>query len=144
MGTSGDGDNDDPGAGGGAATATGVGRIRVLVVDDDADFRDSIRQVLEWDGYEVVTADDGQGALELLRAGTKVDLIILDLLMPKKSGWQMHEELQRDPELAPIPLVVMTSSGLRQGALGPVPILPKNISAIVLLRKVAGAVAKKR
>jgi CheY-like chemotaxis protein len=117
----------------------GAARLTVLVVDDDPDFLDSMRFVLEGDGYDVVCASDGNEAMRLLHASVRPDLIILDLMMPVKNGWQVWDELQLDPALSAIPVIVMTSTGLRQGAVGSAIVLPKNISALVLLRKIAGA-----
>lgn len=114
-------------------------RVHVLVVDDDPDFRDSMRYVLESDGYLVDTAADGAQATDALRSRAP-DLIILDLMMPVKNGWQVLDELKADPALRNIPVIVMTSTGLRQGAVGATIVLNKNISALVLLKKIADAI----
>jgi CheY-like chemotaxis protein len=114
-------------------------RARVLVVDDDPDFLESMRFVLEGDGYQVGVAVNGEEAMHALRVGQTPDLIILDLMMPVKNGWQVWDELQLDTVLATVPVIIMTSTGLRQGAVGGAIVLPKNISALVLLRRIAGA-----
>ena len=80
----------------------------VLVVEDDRAIRESLAWVLEDEHVDTVTAANGQEALELLRQGARPCLILLDLMMPRMSGWQLAAELQRDPELAAIPVVLLS------------------------------------
>lgn len=80
----------------------------VLVVDDDVDILDTIKLVLEGSGHEVLTAENGLDALEVLRTGKRVRVILLDMMMPTMNGWQFREAQQRDPALAEIPVVIMT------------------------------------
>jgi DNA-binding response OmpR family regulator len=83
---------------------------KILAVDDDPDIRDALTMILESQGYEVVTAQDGIEALANLKA-EKPDLMILDLLMPKMDGWAVCKELQ-DPRWAKyrdIPILILTS-----------------------------------
>jgi CheY-like chemotaxis protein len=81
----------------------------ILIVDDDADVREMLSQFFSIEGYEVATARNGQEALEQLRQGQLADLILLDLMMPVMDGWQFRMEQQRDPHLAPIPVVVLSA-----------------------------------
>jgi DNA-binding NtrC family response regulator len=68
---------------------------RILVIDDDADARDMLKQTLERAGYEVETAADGkQGAL--CQAASPADLIITDIIMPEKEGLELIRELKRE------------------------------------------------
>ena len=64
----------------------------VLIVEDNADARAAFEALLEQKGFGVVTAGDGEEALEVLRAGLKPRLILLDLMMPRKDGWQFRRE----------------------------------------------------
>jgi len=83
---------------------------KILVVDDDPDIREALTMVLESQGYQVVTAEDGIEALADLKA-EKPDLMILDLLMPKMDGFEVCKEL-RDPKwskYADIPVLMLTS-----------------------------------
>jgi DNA-binding response OmpR family regulator len=81
---------------------------RVLVVDDDPDILDAICTVLSTQPYVVETARDGVECLESVRA-TVPDLILLDLLMPKKDGFAVVRELRENPKYARIPILILTS-----------------------------------
>jgi len=82
--------------------------VSVLIVDDDADNREVLGEVLSDAGYSVVFARDGAEALALLR-GLRPDVILLDLNMPIMDGLEFRAAQRRDPALAPIPTVVMTA-----------------------------------
>ena len=83
---------------------------KVLVVDDDPDILDVINMVLEAQGYEVVFARDGVECLDKLVA-EKPDLLILDLLMPKKDGFAVYKELQSPKwaECRDMPILILSS-----------------------------------
>ncbi len=88
---------------------------RVLIVDDDADVRQLLRQMLEKEGREVAEAVDGMEALDKLAdklAGKLPELILLDLMMPRMNGFELSLELFRRPEYAHIPIVVLTAKDL--------------------------------
>jgi CheY-like chemotaxis protein len=80
---------------------------KILIVDDEADQRTFLSTVLEENGYASISAKDGVEGLELLRQ-EKPDLVLLDLMMPKKSGISMFQELRSDSNLSHIPVVVVT------------------------------------
>ncbi len=82
----------------------------VLVVEDDADIRVALMDVLEEHGYEAVGAVNGLDALEKLKAGAlKPCLIVLDLMMPVMDGRAFREQQLQDSALAPIPVVVVSA-----------------------------------
>jgi CheY-like chemotaxis protein len=85
------------------------GRL-ILVVEDDRDIRESIAEVLIEVGYDVATASDGAAALDLVhKPGCPHPLLILlDLMMPVMSGWELRQKLLEDTELAAIPVVVLS------------------------------------
>jgi len=86
----------------------------VLVVDDDPDIRDSLREVLEDEGYRVSCVGNGREALDHLKAASPQPcVILLDLMMPVMDGWQFRKEQKQDPAIANIPLVVITATGKR-------------------------------
>jgi len=84
-------------------------RQSVLVVDDDDDLRESFRDVLEDEGYRVLTASNGYEALRTLRSEPPPSVILLDLMMPVMNGWQFRTAQQLNPELANIPVVIVTA-----------------------------------
>jgi CheY-like chemotaxis protein len=90
----------------------------IFVVDDDPGIRESLADVLEDEGYTVVTAVDGREALAKLRGQGPVPcVILLDLMMPVMNGAQFYAEQQRDPALASIPVVVISADdNIRQKA----------------------------
>ena len=86
----------------------------VLIVDDDADIRETMQLVLEDEGYHVAMAADGVQALRMLDGGLRPDVILLDLMMPVMNGWQFREAQLKRPALASIPVIVISAdSNLR-------------------------------
>lgn len=83
------------------------GRPLILVIDDDADARTLMRQYLEHAGYAVVTASGGADGLALARTHRPA-AITLDLMMPEMSGWDVMQALKADPDLAAVPVVVVS------------------------------------
>ena len=81
--------------------------VRVLVVEDDPSVRGLLQTLLVAEGYTVSTASDGLGGLGLM-AATRPDLLLLDLVMPDLGGVRVIQELREDPELARIPVLVVT------------------------------------
>ena len=82
----------------------------IFVVDDDDDLRDSICDELKRQGYKTAGAKHGERALTVLRKGPgKPDLVLLDLLMPEKDGWEVVEALKDDPTLNEVPIVLMSA-----------------------------------
>jgi CheY-like chemotaxis protein len=80
---------------------------RVLVVDDERNITTYLRTLLEDNGYETTTANDGNEGLGKARE-EKPDAIALDLLMPKKTGIKLFRELRKDEALRDIPIIVVT------------------------------------
>lgn len=83
----------------------------VLVVDDEPDIRELVRDILQFDGYSVATASNGREALEQLRRAELPRLILLDLMMPIMNGWEFRAEQIKDPRISSIPVVVLTGDG---------------------------------
>lgn len=84
---------------------------RIFVVEDDLHIRESLTEVLEIEGFNVVSAVNGQEALDMLRNGEKPDLILLDLMMPVKDGFQFKAEQEVDPIMSKIPVIIMSANG---------------------------------
>jgi len=83
-------------------------KAKILLVDDDPDLINATRTILESNLYEVIVAQEGEEGLRKARE-EKPDLIILDVIMPVKDGFTAAEQLKSDPELARIPVVMLTS-----------------------------------
>ena len=82
-------------------------RARVLIADDDPGIRRMLAVTLQKDGYRTADACDGAEALDAMRAG-QTDIVLLDLRMPKVTGWQVLAERAGAPELRKIPIIVLT------------------------------------
>lgn len=80
----------------------------VLTIDDQADIRRLVRMTLEFDGYKVLEASDGEEGLHLART-QKPDLVLLDVMMPGLDGLAVSATMQADPVLKEIPVVMLTA-----------------------------------
>jgi CheY-like chemotaxis protein len=85
------------------------GQKKILIIEDDEGIRDSIRDILELKNYQVECASNGEEGIQALRRGRLPDVILLDLMMPIKDGFQFRLEQQQDPVLGSIPVVVLTA-----------------------------------
>ena len=83
------------------------GRKKILVLDDEANVVAYLETLLQDNGYDTVSAGNGSEGMEKAR-NEKPDLITLDISMPEKSGVRFYRELKEDPELAGIPVVIVT------------------------------------
>ena len=99
--------------------------MRILLAEDERDIQFVTRVALEDEGHQVVTADDGQAALDL--APTQpFDVILLDIMMPRLDGMVVCQRLKDDPRTATVPVIFLTArsqqaevqAGLSMGALG--------------------------
>jgi CheY-like chemotaxis protein len=98
-------------------------RASVLVVDDDQAIREVIAEVLRDEGYDVICAENGVQAMRELQKDRQPDIVLLDLMMPVMSGWEVLEQLQQDTSLSRIPVVVvsaMTAPGAREHLAKPI------------------------
>jgi CheY-like chemotaxis protein len=85
----------------------------VLVIDDDADLRESLGAVLTAAGHAFDTAIDGLEGLNRLRTpGPLPCVVLLDLMMPRMSGFELRAAMKSDPDLSAIPVVVLTGAGV--------------------------------
>lgn len=82
-----------------------------MVVEDDVYIHASLKELLETEGFAVDSAFNGEEAMNLLRAGRSPNLILLDLMMPRKDGFQFRVEQSSDPVFAKIPVIVMSAYG---------------------------------
>jgi CheY-like chemotaxis protein len=89
----------------------GVMGATILVVDDEQDIRTYLRTLFTKHGYNVETASNGEEGLTIAQQ-TRPDMIFLDILMPKRTGIMAYRRLKKDPDLAEVPVVILT--GLSQ------------------------------
>jgi CheY-like chemotaxis protein len=83
--------------------------LPLLVVEDHEETRTALVRLLHLEGYTVVSAPDGQAALDFFRQGGRAAMIVMDLQMPRLDGWLLRSRLLEDPELARIPVVVFSA-----------------------------------
>ena len=128
---------------------------RILVVDDDRQIVRLVRAYLEQAGYDVVIAYDGESALHAIRS-EKPDLVVLDLMLPGKDGWEITRIVRGDENLAGTPIIMLTARvedtdkivGLELGAddYVPKPFNPREVVARVrsVLRRTSGEITPPR
>ncbi|HVT09427.1 MAG TPA: response regulator [Polyangia bacterium] len=114
----------------------------ILLVDDDADLRQCLVDVLEDAGYLVQTASSGREALRLLDGGDLPRLILLDLMMPDLNGWQFYEQKQKVGRLANIPVLVVTASRALGASFPGSEVLLKPFSVETVVEKVEQLVGR--
>ena len=83
-------------------------KAKILLIDDDDDFVESTKIVLESKPYEVIVAHEGDEGLRKAREENP-DLILLDVIMPVKDGFTAAEQLKKDPQLSKIPVLMLTA-----------------------------------
>lgn len=87
-----------------------MAKKKILAVDDEPNILLSLEFILEEEGYDVHTARDGDEALEVART-VRPDLILLDVAMPRKDGYEVCRLLREDPDLASVKVVMLTAKG---------------------------------
>jgi CheY-like chemotaxis protein len=105
----------------------------ILLVDDEFSIVEALAEVLQWEGYTVRTAPNGQRALEEL-ARAPASLILLDYMMPVMDGLQALQKIRADPAWQKIPVVLMTAATLPDGSAGWDAMLRKPFEAGALLK----------
>lgn len=121
---------------------------RILVVDDEPLNRDLLAQELDEMGLAVIEAADGEAALEMMRA-ERPDVVLLDLVMPKADGFDVLAAAAASPELAEIPIIVISSlhdlsSVVRGIGLGAVDHLPKPFEPVILKARIETSLERVR
>ncbi len=111
----------------------------VMVVEDDRDVREILREILEDAGYSVSWAANGREALAHLKRGRAPQVILLDLMMPVMDGLEFRTAQREDPSLAPIPVVVISADHGVDAKIGQMQVdawLPKPFEVSTLLATV--------
>jgi DNA-binding response OmpR family regulator len=114
---------------------------RILIIDDERDMRVYLSRLLRKAGYETQEARDGEEGLEMAKDGG-ADLITLDLVLPRKSGFQVYKELRSAEATRDVPVIVVTGlSRQKASAVGEgVPVVEKPIDQISFLALVKDTV----
>ena len=92
-----------------ATENSGAGAFSVLVVDDDPSIRKMIIAALRREGYTFLEAANGREALDLMRS-SQPDVVVLDLMMPMVSGWDVLRERLAEPRLSRIPVIIVSAN----------------------------------
>ena len=106
----------------------------ILVVEDDQGIRDTMRDVLESEGYRVVTAVNGEDGLEKLREATKPCLVLLDMMMPVMNGREMLNIVLADDLLASTPVFFVSAIASAENTEGAAGYLKKPIDLDILFK----------
>jgi len=85
-----------------------MGKNKILIVDDEPDFVALLKKRLEANGYEVINASNGDEGLKMIKTD-KPDVVLLDILMPKKDGYTMFQEMKDDESIDRTPVIVLTA-----------------------------------
>jgi CheY-like chemotaxis protein len=91
-------------------TSAAVGHCPVLIVEDDADLREMMAQLLWLEGFKSASVANGREALEYLHdSAERPEVILLDLMMPVMDGWEFRRHQQADPALNQVPVIVLSA-----------------------------------
>jgi DNA-binding response OmpR family regulator len=113
-------------------------RPSVLLVEDDAEVRSSVAEILELEGFAVDTAIHGQQALDKLRAGASPNVLLLDLMMPVMNGLELLEHLRTHSEVRSPPVIVLSANrGYDADDLGVAAIVRKPFDVDALVDNIA-------
>lgn len=136
--------SDDASAGRRMSPEAGRCSARVLFVDDEIAIAEAVSELLNAEGYEVLTASSGQGALEVLRS-TPVDVIILDYMMPLMDGRETAGAIRADARLGAVPIILVTAvrEPPRAPGLWDV-VLPKPFDSARLVKVIEDALGRAR
>lgn len=80
----------------------------ILIVEDEKGMREALKETLEESDYTTILAEDGEKGMEMARQH-KIDLVLLDIILPKKDGFEVLRELKQDEKLKEIPVVLTTN-----------------------------------
>ncbi|NMG03132.1 response regulator transcription factor [Azoarcus taiwanensis] len=119
---------------------------KILIADDEQNIVISLEFLMKREGFEVSIAVDGEEAVDRIRS-EKPDLVLLDVMMPKKSGFEVCQEVKADPDLAAVKILMLTAKGrdteVAKGlALGADAYMTKPFSTKELVEKVRSMLAE--
>jgi CheY-like chemotaxis protein len=106
--------------------SSAVAHCPILIVEDDADLREMMAQLLTLEGFRASTVANGREALEYLSQGDKPDVILLDLMMPVMDGWEFRRQQQASADLSRVPVIVLSALDQTRAA---------DVNAVAFLKK---------
>lgn len=112
----------------------------VLLIEDEPHIAEAIRYVLARDGWAVASHADGADAIEVIRR-VAPDVLVLDVMLPGRSGHEILADLRNDPDLAALPVLVLTARGLQEMPDGATRVMAKpfaNADMVSAVRSIAG------
>lgn len=112
----------------------------VLLIEDEPHIAEAIRYVLARDGWQVASHGDGGDAIEVIRR-TAPDVLVLDVMLPGRSGHDILADVRRDPALADLPVLVLSARGLGNMPPGATRVMSKpfaNAEVVSAVRAMAG------
>lgn len=114
---------------------------QVLLIEDEPHIAEAIRYVLARDGWQVESHDDGTDALEVIRR-VAPDVLVLDVMLPGRSGHDILAELRRDPVLAALPVLVLSARGVQHCPEGATRVMAKPFANAEVVSAVRAIAAK--
>jgi CheY-like chemotaxis protein len=113
--------------------------FRVLIVEDHKDSREMLEEFLSEEGLTVETAVNGLQALERLRRAPRPDVVLLDLMMPVMTGWDLMARVEQEPSLWGLPVIVVSGAGsTRPVPRGIIASIPKPLDLQLLMETLRG------
>ncbi|MFC1967612.1 response regulator transcription factor [Chloroflexota bacterium] len=120
----------------------------ILIIEDESEVRHFASRVLELEGYQTMQAGDGDTGI-MMAGKNPVDLVLLDLRLPRRDGWSILKEMKSSNELSSIPVIVFTATAgaMERGKaleMGAAEYLVKPLSAASLIQSIAGVLNRER
>ena len=116
-------------------------RGTLLIIDDDRVTREAVSSILTAEGYHVLTAADGEEGIEVIRKNPVLELILLDMMMPRMNGWGFLDFFRNCRYAATVPIVIMSAYTEMAKSVRPQAVVPKPIELQTLLNTVENLVA---
>ena len=117
-------------------TLTVFDRGTILIIEDDQDLRESMKDALELEGYKVQTAANGKEGLSAIKNIPKTCLIMVDMLMPIMGGREFIDTLKQDLELAQVPILVVSSVATKENTNGAIGFIKKPADLNTILQMI--------